>query len=455
MTSVAILGGGISGLTTAYFLKKEGIPFTLFESSNAVGGKIRSTKRDGYLVEHGPNSVQAATPLLNQILEGTGLRSHQVFADLRAKKRFVVKQGSPQPLPMSPPALLRSDLFSLKSKLGLLKEPFTSLPQTDTEESVASFVQRRLGGEFLDYAVDPFVTGIFAGNPQALSLQYAFPSLFKLEQEHGSIFKGLIAGKKNKPEETKEPVARRIFSFSGGMEMLPVAMANGFQENIKLSAEVCELSFAGNSWEIYAESDGKKENLQFDAVVNTLPLPALRRITGSLQISLEPLWQVKYPPVTVMAIGFHKDDVDHPLNGFGMLVPHKESSIRILGTIFSSTVFPNRAPEDHVLLTTLLGGARKGDLCQLPQDLLQDFVLDDLYRLLGVHGNPTFVQKVAWPHAIPQYELGYGQVKQALIDLEAQNKGLFFAGNYRCGISVSDAMKSGFEAAAQVIQQYG
>ena len=166
---------------------------------------------------------------------------------------------------------------------------------------------------------------------------------------------------------------------------------------------------------------------------------------------LELLWQVRYPPVTILALGFHKDDVDHPLDGFGMLVPHKESGTHILGTIFTSTVFPDRAPADHVLLTTLIGGARKGDLCHLPDDVLLDVILDDLHHLLGVHGKAAFKHQINWPAAIPQYDMGYGQVKQALSAIEQQHRGLFFAGNYRCGISVSDAMKSGYEASQQVI----
>ncbi len=456
MASTAIIGGGISGLTAAYFLNKSGIPFTLFEASDSPGGKIKSTKTEGFLVELGPNSLQTTTPLLNQIIEETGLSAHQVFADGQAKKRFIVKQGRPRALPTSPPAALTSGFFSLKSRLGLLKEPLVSRGKAGQDESVAHFIQRRLGSEVLDYAVDPFVTGIFAGNPLNLSLKHAFPALYRLEKDHGSLLRGLLASKRRKSGSlnNKTNAERRIFSFRDGMEMLPAGIANQFRDKIKLSSKVIGISSSINGWQIEATTSSAVYSDSFDAVINTLPLPAFSSIDTSYESNSDLFARVDYPPVTVMAMGFHKDDVDHPLDGFGMLVPHKESGVRILGTIFSSTVFPGRAPSDHVLLTTLVGGARKGDLCTLPKDLLEDFVLDDLFHLLGVHGKPVFIRQIDWTKAIPQYNIGYGEVKQAIADLEAGNKGLYFAGNYRCGISVGQAMESGHHAAQQVIQYF-
>ncbi|MFK7848780.1 MAG: protoporphyrinogen oxidase [Rhodothermales bacterium] len=462
MASIAILGGGISGLTAAYFLKKAGIPFTLFEASDYIGGKIKTTRSNDYLIEHGPNSLQSTTPLLNQIIEETGLSTHQIYAHDRAKKRFVVKHGIPTPLPMTPPALLKSGFFSFSSKLGLIKEPLiaakkTAGTTTPEEESVASFVKRRLGQEFLDYALDPFVTGIFAGNPAELSLKHAFPALYKIEQEYGSLLKGLLANKR-KAKAAQTP-ARRIFSFTEGMQMLPKAIAESFKDDIRLSTSVVDISSHENAWQIKTETASGAEPYHteihhYDAVLSSLPLPALKNCIQSLQFDMAPLWQVSYPPVTVMTLGFHRDDVSHALDGFGMLVPSKESSTRILGTIFSSTIFPNRAPADHVLLTTLVGGARKADLCNLPDNLLIDFVLDDLHQLLGIHGNPTFVRQIEWPAAIPQYNLSYGQVKQTIDDIENRHPGLFFAGNYQCGISVGDAVKSGYLAAQNITQHF-
>lgn len=449
MASVAILGGGISGLIAGYLLEKAGIPFTLFEAEPVVGGKIKTTIADGYLVEHGPNSLQSTTPLLNQLIEETGLNHARVSASPKARKRFVVRGGTPQALPMSPPALLRSRYFSTSTKLGLLREPFKSKRKDASEESVAAFFKRRLGQEILDYAVDPFVTGIFAGDPAALSLQHAFPTLHEMEQKHGSLLKGLRASRQ--AANAGQPAKRTIFSFAEGMQMLPHALAAPIKSSIKLNCRVSRVTPEHGKWTITTDAAPPHA---FDAVLNTLPLPAALPCFTELPIDLQPLADVSYPPVTVFALGFHEDDVQHPLDGFGMLVPGKEMGARILGTIFSSTVFPNRAPDGQVLLTTLVGGARKGDLCGLEDGLILDFVLDDLHHMLGVAANPVFVNQIPWPKAIPQYNMGYGRVKGLIASLEDSYQGLFFAGNYKNGISVGDAAKSGEAAAQQIIKHF-
>ncbi|MEM8486883.1 MAG: protoporphyrinogen oxidase [Bacteroidota bacterium] len=449
MASVAILGGGISGLIAGYLLDKAGIPFTLFEAESVVGGKIRTTLANGFLVEHGPNSLQSTTPLLNQLIEETGLNNARVFASSKAKKRFVVRGGTPHALPMSPPALLRSRFFSISTKLGLLKEPFKSKRKDAGEESVAAFFKRRLGQEILDYAVDPFVTGIFAGDPAALSLQHAFPTLHNLEQKHGSLLKGLRASRQSAHDI--QPTKRMIFSFTEGMQMLPHALAAPIKSSIKLNCRISRVTLQQGKWTVTTDQGHAKA---FDAVLNTLPLPAALPCFTGLPIDLQPFARVTYPPVTVFALGFHKEDVQHPLDGFGMLVPGKEMGARILGTIFSSMVFPNRAPNGQVLLTTLVGGARKGDLCGLDDGLILDFVLDDLHHMLGVSGNPVFTKLIPWPNAIPQYNMGYGRVKELIASLEDSYPGLFFAGNYKNGISVGDAAKSGEAAAQQIIRHF-
>ena len=266
---------------------------------------------------------------------------------------------------------------------------------------------------------------------------------------HGSLLRGLRAGSK---ERNKNQAAKRhIFSFTRGMQMLPEALAAEFQSALQLSSCIRHIKPRAGQWEVTTEA-GKQDT--FDAVLSTLPLPAALPCLSAIEPDLQTLEAVFYPPVSVFALGFHKDDVQHPLDGFGMLVPGKEMGTRVLGTIFSSTVFPNRAPDGHVLLTTLVGGARKGDLCALSDELLLDFVLDDLHHMLGVSGNPVFSQKISWPHAIPQYNLGYGLVKARIDALEAKHKGLFFAGNYRNGISVGDAARSGKTAAQQIIAHF-
>ena len=443
---IAILGGGIAGLTAAFELEQQGIDFELFEASKRIGGKIQSERIKGFLVEHGPNSLQNSSPLMQRIIDTCGLAKDQIYADEAAKKRFVVRNSIPTALPMSPPALLASNFFSWSAKLRLAREPFVSSFRGSNEESVAEFIRRRLGKEILDFAVDPFVTGIFAGNPELLSIKHAFPRLFDLEQEKGSLLKGMLS-RKNNDSRTH---SRRIFTFKEGVQMLTDALASRFKDRIHTDKEVTSIIPSGRRWRIDAKQGNHEETRNFDAVISTIPLPQLRKVNLEVGLGRAPLNTVSYPPVSVVVMGFNASAVAHPLDGFGMLVPNKEKSKRILGTIFSSSVFPSHAPESCVLLTTMIGGARQSDMSRLTTDLLEYFVLDDLHELLGIYGDPVLVQHIHWKTAIPQYNLGYGVIKALVNNLEAIHPGLFFAGNYRQGISVSDAMESGYQAALRV-----
>lgn len=442
---VAILGGGIAGLTAAFELEQQGIDFVLFEASDHVGGKIRSERIDGFIVEHGPNSLHSSSALLQRVIQTCELEEHQLFAHEDAKKRYVVRNSIPRALPTSPPALLSSDYFSWSTKLRLAREPFIAKLEGNNEESVAQFIRRRLGQHVLDYAVDPFVTGIFAGNPESLSLRHAFPSLFEMEQQEGSLLRGLLTRKK----ESNGSSGRPIFSFQEGVQMLPDAIANRFRDHIHTNKSVISIAPSGKRWRVETAEDERVESHNFDAVISTIPLPQLAEVSLKVDLDLAPFNKVSYPPVTVVTMGFEASAIAHPLDGFGMLVPLKEKSKRILGTIFASSVFPSHAPEGCVQLTTLIGGTRQPDMSRLTDDLLEYFVLDDLHELLGIYGDPILVQYNHWKTAIPQYNVGYGVVKALINNLEALHAGLFFAGNYRQGISVSDAMESGYNAAVR------
>jgi len=443
---VAILGGGIAGLTAAFELEQQGIAFQLFEASDHVGGKIRSERIDGFIVEHGPNSLQSSSPLLQRVIQTCELEEHQIFANEAAKKRYVVRNSIPTALPTSPPALLSSGYFSWSTKLRLAREPFIAKFEGNNEETVAQFTRRRLGQHILDYAVDPFVTGIFAGNPEFLSLRHAFPALFKMEQQEGSLLRGLLARK----NENNGSSGRHIFSFREGVQMLPDAIANRYRDHIHINKAVTSVAPSGKRWRVETLEEERAESHNFDAVISTIPLPQLEEVSLEVELDLTPFRKVSYPPVTVVTMGFEDSAIAHPLDGFGMLVPQKEKSKRILGTIFASSVFPSHAPKGFVQLTTLIGGTRQPDMSRLTDDLLEYFVLDDLHELLGIYGDPVLIQYNHWKTAIPQYNVGYGVVKALINNLEALHSGLFFAGNYRQGISVTDAMESGYNAAVRV-----
>ncbi len=447
---VAIIGGGIAGLTAAYWLRQGGAEVTLFEATARVGGALRSARTDGYLVEYGPNTVQA-TPLLEELIEALGLRTQQIEAKAAARKRYVVREGKPVALPSSPQAFLTSDLFSLGARLRVLREPFVAPAPPLLDESMADFVRRRLGQEVLDYAVNPFVAGVFAGDPARLSLRHAFPRLHALEQQHGSLIKG--AKKQAKaPTGSKESTAshRHIFSFHGGLQTLPDALANALGPAVRLNAAVRRLHREKEGWTLHVAGASSEEET-FDAVLYAAPLHALEKFDFDAGLDLAPLLDVPHPPVSLLALGFRRAAVRHPLDGFGLLVPAVEKDFRILGVLFSSTLFPDRAPSGYVLLTVFVGGARHPELALASDDELAATVLDDLTRLLGIQDVPVFSKRILWEKAIPQYHLGYDRVTTLLDRLEERHAGLFFAGNYRSGISVGDAAASGEDAARRIL----
>ncbi len=458
MASVAVLGGGIAGLTAAYQLDHQGVDVTVLEASNRTGGKIRSERMDGYLIEHGPNTIQSSTPLMEGLMERLGLMADVVEADPAAATRYVVRDGAPHPLPMSPSDFLTTPLLSTSAKLRLLAEPLVWSSGPEHDESIAHFARRRLGREVLDYGLNPFVGGIFAGDPERLSVRHAFERLYSLEAEHGSLFKGLISGLfDRRTHADKHPSTRRMFSFRDGLQQLPDALTAHLGAAVERLTAVTGLHPKADRWIIttHHTEDNATTERSFDAVVCTLPLHRLAQIDFETVVSLKPLKKVQYPPVSVVAMGFERDAVAHPLDGFGLLVPEVETAYRILGTIFTSSLFPDRAPDGQVLLSTFIGGARNPDLGGAARDTLVPLIREDLADLLGVRGTPALVRHVSWSHAIPQYTVGYAHVKATLDTLERRHPQLAMAGNYREGVSVGNTMDAGDRAAQRILRALG
>jgi oxygen-dependent protoporphyrinogen oxidase len=452
--TVAVVGAGVTGLAAAYALAGRGVDVVVYEASPRAGGVIRSERRDGYLVEHGPNSLGTPPPAGQAILARLGLDRTALDPDPAARNRFVVRRGRVLQLPRGPAEALTTPILSVRAKLRLLKEPFAAA-STDGEESVAAFVRRRLGGEALDYLVDPLVGGIFAGLPEQLAVRHALPGLYALEREHGSLLRGVMRSASRGGPRAGRP-GRRIVSFAEGMETIPGALADALGPALRLAAPVSRLAPTGGAWELDVAAGDAVERVRHDAVVWAAPAHALDRLdfAGAERAALDRVAVVPYAPVSVLVLGFRRDDVAHPLDGFGVLVPSAERR-SILGAIFSSTLFPDRAPPGHVALTVFLGGARDPRLAESDAHTLTARALDDCRDLLGVHGEPVFRRHVFWPRAIPQYIVGYGRLHAAMDQVERANPRLFLAGTYRHGISVGEALASGALTADRVLRALG
>lgn len=447
----AIIGAGISGLCTAYWLQKNGFEVQVFEKTGHAGGVIISEKIDGFLVDMGPNSTLETSEVLKNLVEELGLADQKVYANEASNKRYIVKNGELMAIPMSLLSFLKTDLFSWRAKLRLLQEPFLK-PTLGDDIALADFVHHRLGREFLDYAINPFVAGVYAGDPRSLSTAAGFPKLYALEKNYGSLIRGAVLGareRKKRKEVAKDRA--RMFSFRDGMQTFTDALKAKIG-SIEYHTTVSNLKQSGGGFELEVEREGKKEALEFDIAVCCAPTHALAPLLANIAPEeTAPLADVYYPPVAVVFTAFRETDIQRELDGFGFLIPEVEKR-QILGSIWSSVIFPGRAPEGHVAFTSFVGGTRQPDNALLPEDQLKALVLSELKSLVGIAGEPVLTKIKKWEKAIPQYKVGYKKIQAVFDKLEAQYPGLYFAGNYRRGISVGDSVLSAHEVVEQVLR---
>jgi len=446
----AVIGGGISGLTTAYLLMQKGIDVTLFEKNSYPGGNIKSEYLNGYLVEHGPSSTLETSPLLNKLFEELGILERKIYASEAAKKRYILKNGKLYALPMSPPAFIKSRLFSASAKFRLLKEPFIKTKSNELE-TIAEFTERRLGKEFLDYAINPFVAGVFAGNPNDLNVKSAFPKLYELEQKYGSLIGGMIKSRKERKQRNEESKqSAKTFSFKNGLIELVNTLFEKTQQIINTNSEVVDLRRIEGSYTVTYITGDHFETGSFDNVILCVPANLSSRLIKSFDKKLSAEFaNIYYPPVTVIATGFKNADLKFVPDGFGFLIPEKEKR-KILGTLWNSAIFRGRAPEGHSLLTNFIGGSRQPELALESDDTLLKIVMNELQSIMGVRGNPEFVKIIRWRQAIPQYSKNHAILTEKIESLQHNNPGLQICSNYYKGISVCDCIKNAYAAADKV-----
>ncbi|XP_024311696.1 protoporphyrinogen oxidase 2, chloroplastic/mitochondrial isoform X2 [Brachypodium distachyon] len=467
--------------------RSDSVRVTVFEADDRAGGKIRTNSDSGFLWDEGANTMTESALEASRLIDDLGLQDKQQYPNSQ-HKRYTVKDGAPTLIPSDPIALMKSTVLSTKSKFKLFLEPFLyekshtrnsqKVSDNHLSESVGSFFERHFGKEVVDYLIDPFVAGTSAGDPESLSIRHAFPGLWDLEKKYGSIIVGAILSKltakgdSTKKADTSSGKGRNkqaSFSFHGGMQTLVEGLHKDVGDgNVKLGTQVlslacsCDRLSASDGWSISVNSKDASSKLAaknqlFDAVIMTAPLSNVQRMKftkGGVPFVLDFLPKVDYLPLSLMVTAFRKEDVKRPLEGFGVLIPYKEQQkygLKTLGTLFSSMMFPDRAPNDQHLFTTFVGGSHNRDLAAAPTAILKQLVTSDLRKLLGVEGQPTFVKHVHWKNAFPLYGHDYDLALEAIGKMENELPGFFYAGNNKDGLAVGNVIASGSKTADLVI----
>lgn len=441
-----VVGGGISGLVCAYALRKSGIDAQLVEASPRAGGVIHSVVRDGFLLELGPQSF-SGTVALRELCAELGISSELLQAPPHAP-RFVLIDGRLQPAPLSPPAFFLSSMIDGATKWALVRDIFGKSIPPDADESVAAFVRRKFTPQLLDRLVGPFVSGVYAGDPERLSVRSAFPQLYEAEKSAGSIVRGMMHLAKSKKGPRERPILQ---TFRQGNEALVRALAKNLGSALLTETKLAEIS---------RQSDGSfalgLENLSGNESVSTKSLifATPPDITGSLLSQLDPSFEtplssIEYAAVAVVSLGYHQQDVGHSLNGFGFLVP-RSSGLRVLGSVWNSSLFPVRTPEGHALLTSFVGGATDPAATKLQAEELAALVHREISPVLSLKSDPVFSNVTIWPRALPQYNLGHSDRLAAVAHSRSRFPGLWFTGNYLQGPAIGACVDQALAVAQEV-----
>ena len=439
-----VIGGGISGLACAYHLQRAGIPVRLLDAGVRPGGVISTKEQDGFRFELGPQSFLSTEPPL-KLIDGLGLKDQLLRADPRAP-RYILLHGKLIPAPLAPPSLLTTPLLGPQTKWRLFTEMLRHTHPPATDESVAAFVRRKFGDELLDRLVAPFVSGVYAGDPEKLSLRASFPKLHEFETKYGSVLRGAM---KSRP--AKGAPRPGLCSFRDGMETLPRALAARLGDAVVSETIVLGMrrgkSNGKSSFEVDVVRGNHRETLLASAVIVAAPVDAASEILKGVSDKFAaPFARIEYAPVAVVAAGYRRDQVRHVGNGFGFLVPRSEG-LRVLGTVWNSSLFPGHAPENMSCFTSFAGGATDPKLCGKSDDEIAEIICTEVGRVFGITGPPVTRAIHRYARALPQYNLGHSEIVSALGAAASSVQGLFLTGNYLSGPSIGSCVEQANQTA--------
>lgn len=457
---IVIIGGGISGLALAAFLKHKGLQPHVLEKGRSPGGVVNSLSENGLTYDFGTNSAIEKNAAVLELFDILGIQDEVVYANPESSKRLILKNEHLHSL-KGPASILLTSLFSFKAKMKAFGE-FRRPPKKDNQsDTLAEFVLRRFGPEILEYAVNPLISGIHAGDPKRVSIEASFPEMARAEREYGSVIKGMgkimKAKKEARKAEEEEKQARgekvytpsrNIFSFREGMQVFPKRIASYLGNAIDYHATVTHIAaLPDGGYEVSYSQNGNTKTIKSPTVISTAPAYALADIVNPLSEKLgEHLRKIYYPPMIVLNLTYKKSAIGRKLDSFGFLIPEKENK-SFLGAIWSSVIFPNRAPEDMASFILYIGGARYPKLLQGDYKTHIEQARYEFEAILNISHEPVHSKFRAWEHAIPQYELHHLEIIRHIEEFEARHPGLHISGNFRKGFALGDCVQNAHELA--------
>jgi oxygen-dependent protoporphyrinogen oxidase len=455
---VVVIGAGIAGLACAHRLKQLGVDVVLLESSDRVGGVMRTDRVGEFMIERGPNSSQGTEEVL-MLVEELGIGDDLVEGDPKAPA-YVYFNKQLHAVPSGPGAFIKSNLLSARGKLRILLEPFVGVRRSSEEESVAAFARRRIGREAAERMVAPFVSGVYAGDPEALSVQAAFPKLTNLETGYGGLIRGTIAKAREARRAKKSasavldkaaPTRRRLVSFREGMGFLPETLAARLGEDMVTGIADCGLQIADSrEFSVDFSRAGNRAKINSKHVIIATPSSVASSLVAPVSNELGLLLsEIQYPPLSILYLAYEKSAIRTPLDGFGFLVAPAEG-LNILGCVWNSSLFDGRAPQGAALLTVFVGGARNPQAARLTDADLVSVAHSELQQALGIASEPQLVAITRYDRAIPQYNLGHAARVQKVESLLKEIPGLNLIGNYLHGVSTGDVIKEAERVAKEV-----
>ncbi len=453
MKKVVIAGAGISGLTAAYALlsKNINLDIAVYEADSRAGGKIWSDRVDGFLCEKGVNGFLDNKPKTLELCKY--LKLEPLKSNDNARRRFIFSNGKLNQLPESPLSFLKSNLLSWPGKLRMMYELIA--PKGPEDETVADFIIRRLGKESLEKLIDPMCSGIYAGDPYKMSIKYCFSRIKELEQDYGSLIRAMIKIQKEKKklkshDKVSAAPSGNLTSFLNGAQTITDVLAGRLGQRIKFGVSVQGIERDGRAYKVHTPQGIDNA----DIVILASPAHASAGVMRDFDAKLSrELSEIPYAPVAVVCFGYKREKVLHSLQGFGFLVPHIEGK-KILGTLWDSSIFPNRAPEGYVLLRSMIGGAKSPELSRLDDSAMIRTVFDELMPVVSLKGDPDMVRIYRWEKAIPQYIIGHGDILKFMDERLKSYKGLYLTGNSYRGIGMNDCIENAYKLADKISSEF-